>query len=793
MIISEYWLREWVDFDLDFASLPEKLTAAGLETGVVEDVRPIPESVISGRIEEVATHPDADGLTLCQVDIGTAAMHQVVCGAPNLRVGMIAPFAGAGTCLPTGQKIKKAAIRGQLSAGMLCSAAELGLEEQSSGILALDPELGVGNSLNAHLQLPDRLLEVELTPNRGDCLSVLGVAREVAALTGGSLVEPGVPRIRAAGPEPRTIVLDDSGACARYAGRTISRVLPGVRTPDLIRERLRRAGLRSIDALVDITNYVMLELGQPLHAFDNDRLQGDIHVRPAKPRERLTLLDGERVTLDSEALVITDRSGAVALAGIKGGESTMIHSGTKAIFLEAAFFNPEGVARTARQYTLNTDASHRFERGVDFMLPAKAIDRASALILSVCGGTCGPRIESVDKKYLPKRRRVALRASRLKRMLGVKIHARRVHAVFSSLGMDCQSTAGGWRVKPPSHRFDITAEHDLVEEVARIIGYDHFPLNRPRVVAGRALAPEGVRPLERAKDFLVDKGYREAITYSFVSPQLQKRIRGRQAAVKLKNPISVHLAEMRVSLLPGLLEALANNARRQVRDVRLFETGHVFLKKDGQIREDQWLGGVVMGSTLAASWDQGSREIDFFDVKGDVEGLISAGEAASRAVFAPGSHPAYQAGQYAQISASGRKIGRLGRISETLLADLDINGPVFGFELDWERINQKNVPQHCAASRYPAVSRDISLVITKETSADAVRKCIESTAPELMVALDLVDVYQDAAIGDERKSVTYRLTLQSNYRNLTDEEADRVVETVLGKIKADLEGELRSL
>ena len=792
MIISENWLREWVDFDPAFDSLPAILTGAGLETGIIEEVAPLPESIVAGHVREIAPHPDADSLTICQVDVGDPKTHQVICGASNVSKGVVAPFARIRTRLPSGLKIDKAVIRGQASAGMLCSAAELGLEEQSSGLLLLDPELRPGDALNPHLQLPDRLLEVELTPNRGDCLSILGIAREVAALTGGSLLEPKLPRVRPIGSEPRVVTLDGNGGCARYVGRTITEVRSGARTPDLLRERLRRVGSRSIDALVDITNYVMLEIGQPMHAFDSDRLKGDICVRSAMPRERIKLLDGEQVTLDADALLITDRSGAVALAGIKGGASTMIHARTRAIFLEAACFDPNGIAQTARRHNLNTDASHRFERGVDFQLPAKAIERASALVFRICGGSCGPRVESAAPRLLPKRRWVTLRASRLQRMLGVKVPTAQVSAVFTALGMNCQRIQGGWRVKAPSHRYDIEAEHDLVEEVARVVGYDRFPVNRPKVAASRRLSPEALVPLDRAKDFLVDRGYREAITYSFVSADLQKHVRGRQSVVKLKNPISVHMAEMRVSLLPGLLGALAYNTRRQVRDIRLFEAGHVYLKRGKVIRENQWLGGVVTGSANGTRWDQDSRAVDFFDIKGDVEDLARASQRTQDLSYTTGTHPAYQAGQYADISAKGRTIGRIGRVSSVLLTELDIAGPVFAFELDWKLLQQGQMPTYSATSRYPAVNRDISLVISKDTPAVAVQTCIETSAQTLMVALELIDLYEAPEVGHRKKSLTYRLTLQSNYRNLTDDEVDRLIEVVLEDIREEIGGELRS-
>lgn len=792
MIISENWLREWVQFDLDFNSLPALLTAAGLETGAVEHIKALPGNIVSGHVVQVCLHPDATDLTLCDVDIGEAKPVRVVCGAPNVALGVVAPFATVGSRLPVGEKITEVLIRGELSSGMLCSAAELGLEEQSQGLLLLDPELSPGAQLNDHLQLPDRLLEVELTPNRGDCLSILGVAREVAALTGGRLKEPKLPRVRTTESETRSISLDEDGRCARYVGRSITGVRPGARTPDRIRERITRAGLRSIDALVDVSNYIMLELGQPMHAFDGERLKGNIQVRPAKSKEKIKLLDGERLTLDAESLLITDQKGAVALAGIKGGASTMIHPKTRTIFIEAAFFDPDGVARTARKYGLNTDASHRFERGVDFTLPAKAIDRASALIIQICGGRCGPQIESSEKSFLPKRTWVPLRSARLSRMLGERISKKKVLNVFNSLGMKCESTQSGWRVKPPTYRFDVAAEHDLVEEVARVVGYDRLPVNRPKVTAGYGLAPERRVPIERAKDLMVDLGYREAITYSFVSPDLQKHFNDYGSPITLKNPISVHMAQMRVSLLPGLLTALAANGRRQVKDVRLFEAGHIYQKRKKSSEERQRLAGVLAGSADQHNWGQKMRPVDFFDVKGHVERLLRLARREFDAEFLPIEDEAYQAGQSAQIQLKGKEIGRVGRISPGLLEEAEIVVPVFGFELDWAEIEMTEPPSFRAISRFPRVIRDISIVLSEKfVAADAVA-IIKSAASELLVQFELIDLYTDTGIESGKKSLTFRLTLQSNSRSLTDEEADHLIDAVLKRLGDQIGAVLRS-
>ena len=792
MIISENWLREWVEFEPDFNALPALLTAAGLETGVVEELKALPKKVVAGHVVAISPHPGASELTLCDVDTGDSKPARVVCGAPNVSLGAVAPFAKIGTRLPSGQKIAKVAIRGEPSSGMLCSAAELGLEAQSQGLLLLDPGLRPGEELNKHLQLPDRLLEVELTPNRGDCLSILGVAREVAALTGGRLKEPKLPRVPTPESETRSISLDADGRCARYVGRSIKGVRPGARTPDRIRERVTRSGLRSIDALVDVSNYIMLELGQPMHAFDGDRLKGDIRVRPANPKEKIKLLDGERLTLDAESLLITDQAGPVALAGIKGGAGTMIHPKTRTIFLEAAFFDPEGVARTARKYGLNTDASHRFERGVDFTLPAKAIERASSLITQICGGRCAPRIESSEKSLLPKRTWVPLRSARLSRMLGQRIPKKKVLNVFDSLGMKCEPTQSGWRVKAPTYRFDIAAEHDLVEEVARVVGYDRLPVNRPKVAAGRGLAPERKLSVERAKDLLVDLGYREAITYSFVSRDLQKHFPAYGSPITLKNPISIHMAQMRVSLLPGLLTALATNTRRQIKDVRLFETGHTYRKRKKSTAERQRLAGLLAGSADQPNWDEQTRPVDFFDIKGHVERILRLTRQDITAEFLPIADEAYQKGQCAQIRVKGREIGRVGRISPGLLEEAEIAVPVFGFELDWAEIEATEPPRFNAVSRFPTVTRDISIVIPEKTVSVDAAAIIESAAGDLLVQLELIDLYTGAGIQSGEKSLTFRLTLQSNSRNLTDEEADHLIDAVLKRLSDQIDAVLRS-
>ena len=792
MIISESWLREWVDFDLDFATLADRLTAAGLEAGALTLVPRVSEAVIAGRITHLRPHPDAANLSLCEVDNGSGSVIEVVCGADNARAGLVAPLAMPGAILPDGSVIRPTTIRNKISTGMLCSGAELGIDDSVSGLLELDRSLAPGTNLNTHLDLGDQLLEIDLTPNRGDCLSLLGIARETAVLANGHLKIPVFPRVRARNKLSREVELVCPTECPRYMGRIIKGLDTGSRSPDWIRERLRRCGIRSIDVLVDISNYVMLELGQPMHAFDAERLQGRITVRPSIKGERLKLLDGVAIRLKQEDLVIADDGGPIALAGVKGGMGTMITPTTRTVMLEAAFFAPTAIARTVRSYNMPTDASHRFERGVDFELPSVAIQRASELIVDCCGGACGPIFGRTIKRHLPSRKPLRLRSSRLERLLGEKIPARQVRAVFNSLGMNPKPDPGGWTVSPPSYRFDLSGEHDLVEEVARIIGYEKFESHTPRVQVGRGLAPEGVLNADRARDLLVDRRYFEAITYSFVNPALQTLVAPGVPTINLRNPIASHLGQMRLSLLPGLLEALSNNARRQVRDVRFFETGHVYLKKGRTRTEVERIAGVSMGTALDQTWDRPDRLLDFFDIKGDVEALLSLADPKRCTTFEQNSNPAYHPGQCAQIWIEGQSCGWVGRISPKLQEFVELESPIFAFELDWDLINKTKIPEFLPASRFPAIGRDLSFVFSNDIAAATIGACIRESADELLVSLELVDIYRGKGIKEGQKSVTFRLTLQSNSRSLTDEEADNITGRIIAAIASGLDGELRA-
>ena len=792
MIISENWLREWVDFDVSFDDLPALLTQAGLETGVVSIVPALSEGIVAARVELVTPHPNADGLSVCEVDGGRQKHYQIVCGAENVRAGMLTALATPDTVLANGQKISNQDLRGVISEGMLCSGSELGLEDQSSGILELDPHLTPGQMLDKHLQLPDRVFEVELTPNRGDCLSILGVARETATVTHGTLKGPTIKKVESESKKTRSITLDQPDDCPRYVGRVLSGVSPNTRSPDIIRERLRRSDVRSVDALVDITNYLMLETGQPMHAFDNDRLKGGIVVRRASSSEQLTLLDGQELTLSEDNLVITDGSGPIALGGIKGGASTMISERTSSLFLEAASFNPDCIARTARQFSINSDAAHRFERGVDFNLPALAIERASALVIELCGGTPGPLIDQTIPQCLPERRSIILRQARLKRMLGTTVSTQSVDSVFKAAQFECAPVNSGWSVTPPSYRYDLTGEHDLIEEVARLVGYDQFDSHPPSVRVGAQLAPEGILDLDRVKDLLVGLGYFEAITYSFVSSELQGLVSGGEKGIGLQNPIAAQFSEMRLTLLPGLLNALANNARRQVRDIRLFETGHIFQGTLKQRKEQHYIGGVITGSATGTRWDQSNREIDFFDVKGHVESLVTGTRSGKLLRFVESEHSAYQSGQCADLILGGIKVGQIGRVSYELLRQLDLERPVYGFEINFGLIREIKIPSYTASSRHPSLSRDLSFIFPCQVSSQTIIDAIRESAGELLINLELIDLYKEKPETSTKKSLTFRLTLQSNSRNLKDEDADAVARSVISHIDAEHDGVLRS-
>ncbi|RLK50948.1 phenylalanyl-tRNA synthetase beta subunit [Alkalispirillum mobile] len=792
MLISEHWLREWVADTGPTEQLAHRLTMAGLEVDGVEPAAPAFSGVVVGRITRCEPHPDADKLRLCQVDAGQGEPLQVVCGAPNAREGLVAPLATVGGELPGGLKIKRAKLRGQASFGMLCSARELGLSEDADGLMELPEDAPVGRDLRDYLGLADNVIEVDLTPNRADCLGMIGVAREVGALLEQPVQTPDIPAVPAALEDTVEVQLDAPEACARYLGRVVRGLNPRAETPLWMRERLRRAGIRSLGPLVDVTNYVLIELGQPMHAFDLARVEGTIHARWARPGETLTLIGGETIELASDQLVIADDQQALALAGIMGGEDSSVGDDTRDILLECAWFAPAAIAGRARAHGLHTDSSHRFERGVDPAGQHRAMARASQLLLSICGGEAGPVKEAVAESHLPAREAVRLRGARVARVLGADIPGDRIIGMLERLGMRVTPEADGvWQVDPPSWRFDIAREEDLIEEVARLYGYDQLPTRRPPIPLTVGRAPEEQTSLSRLRQVLVQRGYHEAITYSFVAPETQRTLDPEHEALPLANPISADLAVMRTSLWPGLVQAARHNQNRQVQRIRLFESGLRFIGAMGHLRQEPRLAGLALGPGNPEQWGEPGRALDFYDVKGDVEALLAAGGRGAEFRFQPDRHPALHPGQTARILDGGQPIGWLGALHPAQARELDIQGPVFLFDLDLAAVQTAALPAFRPLSRYPANRRDLALLVAHDVPAQQLVDAALGAGGEQLVDVRLFDVYAGKGVPEGQKSVAMGLILQDSSRTLTDEDMDRVLGRVVERLGQETGAVLR--
>jgi phenylalanyl-tRNA synthetase beta chain len=791
MRISLAWLGEWVDVGTDAGALASRLTMSGIEVESVEPAAGEFEGVVVGEVLSVERHPDADKLTVCQVAGGGPARLQVVCGAPNVRAGMKAPLALEGAKLAGGEAIRRARLRGVESAGMLCSARELGLAEDHEGILELPDELVTGTPLRTALALDDSILTLNVTPNRGDVLSVLGVAREVAAITARRLTPPAMDPVPAATREKLEVRLAAPAGCPRFAGRVIRGVNPAARTPLWMRERLRRAGLRPIRPVVDVTNYVMLELGQPLHAYDMRRLNSHIEVRDARAGERLKLLDGREIALDGSNLVIADGRGPVGLAGVMGGEGSGIAVDTSDVFLEGAYFPPDAVAGVARRLGLVTDAAQRFERGVDPRGQERAIERATQLLLEIAGGRPGPSMLTQDEAHQPKRPGVTLRPERVASLLGVQVPRAEIEDILRRLGMQVAGAGDVLGVIPPSHRFDISIEQDLIEEIGRIHGYDNIPCTdahmpqRPQPVTERAVTRERLRLL------LVDRGYQEAITYSFVDPRLQKLMFPKRAALELENPLSAELGEMRVSLWPGLVEALRFNLRRQQERVRLFEVGTRFEIADGQLVESQGIAGLVSGPAMPEQWGEPKRGVDFYDVKSDVEGLFALTGRQAAISYVAAAHDSLHPGRSAAVFDRNLRVGWIGQLQPELARELELREAPWLFELAIEPSFKSEVPVFSEISKYPAIRRDVAFVVDETVTLNELRESVNLAAKGLLRELAVFDVYRGKGVEPGRKSIALGLILQETSRTLTDGEADAVVAAVIERVKGDLKAGIR--
>jgi phenylalanyl-tRNA synthetase beta chain len=790
MQISEAWLRSYVNPALSSSELVAQLTMAGLEIDAINPVAAEFSGVVVGEVMEVAPHPDADKLRVCKVAVGEAEPLQIVCGASNVRQGLKIPAALCGAVLPGDFKIKKSKLRGVESFGMLCSEKELGLAADAQGLMELANDAPVGSNIRDYLQLNDNLMEVDLTPNRADCLSVEGLAREVAVLNALSFAPVAFEIAPVAHQETLPITVTASEACPRYLGRLIKGVNAQAATPLWMQERLRRSGQRSLGILVDVTNYVLLELGQPLHAFDANLLTGTVSVRYAQAGEKLALLNEQVIDLTAQTLIIADDKQPLALAGIMGGSSTAVSDATTDVFLECAFFTPTAIAGKARHYGLHTDSSHRFERGVDPFLQPRAIERATQLIVEIAGGSVGVINDVVDNATLPSRAPVMLRKARLGKILGIELADTTVSGIFQRLGMQVETSAEGWLVTPPGFRFDIQIEADLIEEIARIVGYNNLPNSSLLMRSELGKAAEAILPLERVQDLLVDKGYQEAITYSFVDEEIQALIAPNQTVVRLQNPISSELSVMRTSLWCGLLRAALYNTNRQQNRVRLFETGLRFVVENGVTQQQKMLAGLALGSVNTEQWGEKTRKVDFFDVKADVEALSAL--IATPFCYTAAVHPALHPGQSAQIStACGETVGWIGMLHPTLEKQLGFDNPVFLFELAQEVILQRQVPHFSPLSKFPSVRRDMALIVKEEISVQQLIDCINSCQQPAIQKIMLFDIYRGTGIESGYKSVALSLLLQDFSQTLTDSQIDAIFSTVLDTLTRTTGAKLR--
>ena len=784
MQFPESWLRALVDPPLSTDELCHLLTMAGLE---VEERRPASaefSSVVVARILTAEKHPDADKLKLCSVDTGEHGILQIVCGAPNAAAGLVVPCALVGAKLP-GIEIRKAKVRGIESHGMLCSARELGLSEDHGGLLTLPADAPIGQSVREYLALDDTLITLKLTPNRADCLSLAGIAREVAALTGAPLNLPAVTPVAPVIDDTRGVVLDAPAACPRYCGRIVRGVNAQAPTPDWMKQRIERCGVRSISALVDVTNYVMLELGQPLHAFDDGELAGAIHVRYPNAGERLLLLNEQTVTPTAETALIADEAKALALAGIMGGEHSGINDATTDLFLESAFFAPDAIAGKARALGFSSDASYRYERGVDFELQRRAIERATQLIIDICGGPstrCGPVVEAVAPEHLPARPPVRLRMARAAHVLGIDLGAAQIEKLVAGMGFAYVRDGETLTVTPPSHRFDIEIEEDLIEEIARLHGYDNIPAPPPTARCEMLPLPEAQRTPMQVRRLLAERGYHEVVNYSFVEAAWEADFSGNNAPVKLANPIASQMGVMRSSLIGGLVGTLTGNLKRQTERVRAFELGRCFLPSADRaagfgtgVVQPLRVAALAAGPALPEQWGTPTRPTDFYDVKGDLEALF----APRRLTFERTAHPALHPGRSAAVLLDGNAIGVVGEIHPRWKQKYELSDAAVLFEIDLAPLLATPLPVYSEVSRFPAVVRDIALVVPQQCAAQALLDVLRRAAPDYVREIRLFDVYQGKGVAADSKSLAFRVAMQDTRKTLADGDADAAVASLV--------------
>ncbi|MFQ6371693.1 phenylalanine--tRNA ligase subunit beta [Shewanella sp. YIC-542] len=794
MKFSESWLREWVNPAISREQLAQQITMAGLEVDEIAPVAGEFTGVVVGEVVACAQHPDADKLRVTQVNVGGEELLDIVCGAPNCRLGLKVCVATVGAVLPGNFKIKKAKLRGQPSHGMLCSYSELGIDIESDGIIELPLDAPIGTNVREYLDLDDAVIDVDLTANRADCLGMVGIAREVGVLNRQEVTEPSWQAVTATTDASVAVNVVAKEACPRYLSRVVKNVNVGATTPAWMVEKLRRSGIRSIDPIVDITNYVLVEYGQPMHAFDLAQIDGGLTVRFADGKERLTLLDGNEITVPADTLVIADNSKALALAGIFGGQHSGVSSATCDIVLECAFFAPLAIMGKARNLGLHTDASHRFERGVDPQLQHKVMDRASRLILDICGGDAGAVIEAKSEAFLPKAADISLRRSKLDKLLGHHVPDADVAEILTRLGFNVNITDAGWQVSTATYRFDMAIEEDLIEEVARIYGYNSIPDVAPLARLKMTQHREASISLGKVRDLLTARGFQEAITYSFVDPKLQQQVHPQQQALILPNPISSEMSAMRLSLFTGLLGAVGYNQARQQGRVRLFETGLRFVPDQTAemgVLQQQVLAAVIAGPQSDEHWSVESKTVDFFDLKGDLEAIIGLTASDAEFSFRSATHSALHPGQCAEILRNDQVIGVIGAVHPALEKTFGLNGKTIVFEVQLDALLAGSVPQAQAVSKYPANRRDIAVVVDEAVTVGDILSTIKKVGGNQLVGINLFDVYRGKGVESGKKSLAIALTLQDNARTLEEKEINATVESVVSVLESEFNASLR--
>jgi phenylalanyl-tRNA synthetase beta chain len=791
MKLSEQWLREWANPALSREEWRTKLTMAGLEVESFEPVAQAFSQVVIGEVIHVEKHPEADRLKVCQVNVGQPELLTIVCGAANVSAGMKVAAALVGAVLPN-MKITRSKLRGVVSNGMLCSDAELSLAEESNGIMALPQDAPVGLEVWEYLNLSDYVMDINITPNRGDCLSVLGMAIETAAITGCPLTRPSLTVIKPVIKDTLPIRIEAPAACPRYVGRVVRDVKTDAVTPIWLQERLRRSGIRSISPIVDVMNYVMMELGQPMHAFDLQKITGGICVRMGSPAEEIMTLDGQTIQLDHDILTIADDNGPIAMAGVMGGLDSGVTSNTTDIFLESAFFTVNTIAQAVRRYKLTSESSYRFERGIDSTLQVWAIERATELLLSLTGGKPGPVIDIVHEEYLPKQRTISLRSARAAQLLGIKIGEDEIEAILQRLGCSLNKNAEGWLVTVPLRRTDMTLEVDLIEEIIRLHGYDRLP-SQPAYAALR------MNPcLETKLDLIIlrrtlcDLGYHEVITYSFIDKKLQHLFDPHNPPKELINPIASDMNVMRTTLWPGLVNTLLYNQNRQQQRVRLFETGLQFNSQEGALNQQRVISGLVSGPAFAEQWGLPARPSDFFDVKGDLQNIFKLTKDEQSFTFQSCSHPALHPGQSTAIYRGDQYIGVMGALHPEIIHRLDISQKVVVFEILFDMLEKVCMPCYTEISKCPEIRRDLAIFVDQTVPVQQIQDTIIEVGGDLLRNVTVFDVYQGKEVAPHRKSIALALTLQHASRTLIDEEVvdvfGRIVEVLKQKFAAELRG-----